>query len=108
MVLAQDTPIILLDEPTTYLDPAHALTVLDLAREQARLDKTVITVLHDLPLAGTYSDQLILMKDGVIRDSGTPASVLTPENLAAVYGLRAEVWEDPSSAAPVIVPRGVV
>lgn len=108
MVLAQDTPIILLDEPTTYLDPAHALMVLDLAREQALLGKTVIAVLHDLQLAGTYSDQLILMKSGEVVASGAPASVLTPSNLASVYGLRAEVWEDPSSDSPVIVPRGVV
>ncbi|QGU01516.1 putative siderophore transport system ATP-binding protein YusV [Corynebacterium kalinowskii] len=107
MVLAQDTPVILLDEPTTYLDPAHAIAVLSLAREQARAGKTVIMVLHDLMLAGAYSDRLVLMKDGALVSSGTPAEVLTSKNLAAVYGLEAEIWEDPSSDSPVIVPRGV-
>lgn len=108
MVLAQDTPVILLDEPTTYLDPAHAISVLELAREQARAGKTVIMVLHDLMLAGAYSDHLVLLKDGLVVDSGSPAAVLTAENLSEVYGLRAEIWPDPASDAPVIVPRGVI
>ncbi|MEJ5929159.1 ABC transporter ATP-binding protein [Corynebacterium sp. H128] len=108
MVLAQDTPVILLDEPTTYLDPAHAIEVLELARAQAELGKTVIMVLHDLMLAGTYSDELVLMKEGSVLAHGSPLSVLTADNLAQAYGLRAEIWDDPASASPVIVPRGVV
>ncbi|MDU0479355.1 ABC transporter ATP-binding protein [Staphylococcus chromogenes] len=108
MVLAQDTPVILLDEPTTYLDPAHALSVLDLARQQSQAGKTVVMVLHDLMLAGAYSDQLVLLKDGNVLAEGTPKQVLTSANLAEAYGLRAEIWPDPRSESPVIVPRGTV
>lgn len=106
MALAQDCPVLLLDEPTTYLDPAHAIDVLELAKRQAREGKTVIMVLHDLLLAGQYSDTLVLMKDGGVHAIGTPREVLNVDNLREVYGLRAEVWEDPHGHAPVIVPRG--
>lgn len=108
MTLAQDTPLLLLDEPTTYLDPAHAMEMLTLAREQARRGKVVVMVLHDLMLAGMFSDTMVVMKDGRLLAQGSPAEALTPEVLARAYGLRAEVWEDPAGAAPVIVPRGVV
>lgn len=108
LVLAQDTPVILLDEPTTYLDPAHAIEVLELARKQARSGKTILMVLHDLMLAGMYSDTLVLMKKGTVISTGPSEEVLTEENLAAVYGLRAEVWPNPHGSGPVIVPQGVV
>lgn len=108
MTLAQDTPLLLLDEPTTYLDPAHAMEMLALAREQARRGKAVVMVLHDLMLAGMFSDTMVVLKDGRVLAQGSPAEALTPDVLARAYGLRAEVWEDPAGVAPVIVPRGTV
>ncbi|KGM18881.1 ABC transporter ATP-binding protein [Corynebacterium auriscanis] len=108
MVLAQDTPAVLLDEPTTFLDPAHAIEVLTLVRQLAEQGKTVVMVLHDLTLAGMFSDQVAVMKDGQLIAEGTPRQALTEQVLAEAYGLRAEVWEDPQGAAPIIVPRSVV
>ncbi|AKN77457.1 ABC transporter, ATP-binding protein [Corynebacterium ulcerans FRC58] len=108
MVVAQETPVVLLDEPTTYLDPAHAIDILKLAKDLASQGKTVIMVLHDLMLAGTYSDRLVLLKAGEIVGQGSATEVLTQEKLAQCYGLRAEVWEDPRGQAPVIVPRGTI
>ena len=108
MTLAQDTPVLLLDEPTTFLDPAHAIDMLSLAREQARRGKAVVMVLHDLMLAGMFSDTMVVMRDGAIVAHGTPKQALTAEVLAQAYGLRAEVWEAPAGVAPVIVPRGTV
>ena len=108
MALAQDTPALLLDEPTTFLDPAHAIAMLELARGQARRGKAVVMVLHDLMLAGMYSDTLVVMKQGRILAEGAPSQALTPQVLEQAYGLRAEVWEDPAGGSPVIVPRGVV
>ena len=106
MVLAQDTPVVLLDEPTTYLDPAHAMDILGLVRRLARSGKAVVMVLHDLMLAGSFSDQVVIMRQGRKVASGSPKEALRSEVLREAYGLNAEVWEDPRSAAPVIVPRG--
>lgn len=108
MVLAQDTPVVLLDEPTTFLDPAHAMEVLGIVRDLAAEGKTVVTVLHDLMLAGMFSDQMIVMKDGQTIASGTPQKALSVEVLNEAYGLKAEVWDDPRGSAPIIVPRGTV
>lgn len=107
MTLAQDTPVLLLDEPTTFMDPAHSIEMLELARDQAQTGKAVVMVLHDLMLAGRYSDSLIIMKEGQIVIADTPIKALTPEILASVYGLRAEVWTDPDSKTPIVVPKGV-
>ena len=108
MVVAQQTPVVLLDEPTTYLDPAHSIEILRLAADLAREGKTVIMVLHDLMLAGNFSDELVLMKDGRIVAHGDVKATLREDKLAECYGLRAEVWDDPRGHAPVIVPRGTV
>lgn len=108
MVLAQDTPVVLLDEPTTYLDPAHAMEILGIVRELAQQGKTVVTVLHDLSLAGSFSDTMIVMKDGQKLAQGAPKDALTEDVLRAAYGLQAEVWDDPRGTAPIIVPRGTV
>ena len=105
MTLAQDTPVLLLDEPTSFLDPAHAVAMLDLARRQARAGKAVVMVLHDLNLAGQFSDAVVVMKDGRIIARGTPREALTEPVLAQAFGLRADVWEDPVTHAPLIVPR---
>ncbi|AWB84991.1 ABC transporter ATP-binding protein [Corynebacterium liangguodongii] len=105
MALAQDTPVLLLDEPTTFLDPAHAVAMLDLVRRQARAGKTVVMVLHDLNLAGQFSDTVVVMRDGRVIARGAPRRALTEAVLAEAYRLRADVWEDPVSQAPLIVPR---
>ncbi len=106
MVLAQDCPVLLLDEPTTYLDPAHAVETLELVRALARGGRTVVTVLHDLMLAGAYADRIVLLGAGRILADGDPHAALTPATLAEAYRLRADVLDDPAGVAPIIVPRG--
>jgi iron complex transport system ATP-binding protein len=105
MALAQGTDLLLLDEPTTFLDLAHQIDVLDLIRRlHQEKGRTVVMVLHDLSLAARYTDVLIAMKDGKIVASGTPAEVLTPELLDKVFGLRAMVVPDPATGTPLVVP----
>ncbi|WP_280232784.1 ABC transporter ATP-binding protein [Nocardia cyriacigeorgica] len=107
MALAQGTDILLLDEPTTYLDLAHSLEVLDLVdRLHDELGRTVVMVLHDLNLAIRYSDRLIVMRDGRIIAQGSPADIIDAELLREVFGLEATVLEDPMSGRPMIVPIG--
>ncbi|MBM7367248.1 ABC transporter ATP-binding protein [Gordonia hydrophobica] len=107
MTLAQQTDLILLDEPTTYLDLAHAVDVLDLVDElRTEHGKTVVMVLHDLNLAARYSDALIVMRDGRIVAEGTPADVLTPDLLQASFGLASQIVTDPISGTPMVVPIG--
>lgn len=106
MVLAQDTDIVFLDEPTTYLDLAHSIDVLELVstlnKEQG---KTIVMVLHDLNLAARYSDNLVLMKDGSVTALGSPESTITPQALRDVFGLDSRVIEDPFTGGPLIVPE---
>ncbi|MCP2289830.1 ABC transporter ATP-binding protein [Nocardia amikacinitolerans] len=107
MALAQGTDILLLDEPTTYLDLAHSLEVLDLVdRLHDDLGRTVVMVLHDLNLAIRYSDQLVVMHAGRIVAQGAPADIVTAALLKEVFGLDASVLEDPVSGRPMIVPIG--
>ncbi|MCL2533894.1 MAG: ABC transporter ATP-binding protein [Nocardiaceae bacterium] len=107
MALAQGTDILLLDEPTTYLDLSHSVEVLDLVdRMHEEMGRTVIMVLHDLNLAVRYSDHLIVMSQGRIVASGTPQDVISSELLADVFGLEAAVIDDPVSDRPLIVPIG--
>lgn len=107
MVLAQGTELLLLDEPTTFLDMAHQIDVLDLvARLHRERSRTVVMVLHDLTLAARYSERLVAMRDGVVLAVGTPWEVLTPELLAEVFGLTAMVVEDPVTGTPLVVPIG--
>lgn len=107
MALAQGTDILLLDEPTTYLDLAHSIEVLDLVdRMHAELGRTVVMVLHDLNLAVRYSDQLIVMSEGAIVASGHPQDIISEELLLEVFGLEASVIPDPVSDRPLIVPIG--
>lgn len=107
MALAQGTDILLLDEPTTYLDLSHAVDVLDLIDQlHDDMGRTVVMVLHDLNLAVRYSDHLVVMKDGAIIAQGTPREVITAELLQTAFGLRATVIDDPASDAPLIVPIG--
>ena len=107
MALAQGTDLLLLDEPTTYLDLAHALEVMDLVDTlHEEHGRTVVMVLHDLNLAARYSDQLVVMKDGRVVAQGTPREVLSAELLLDVFGLRAVVGDEPVSDRPMVVPIG--
>ncbi|RZS43126.1 iron complex transport system ATP-binding protein [Herbihabitans rhizosphaerae] len=106
MTLAQGTDLLLLDEPTTYLDLAHAIDVIDLIDDLHETGRTVVMVLHDLNLAVRYSDNLIVMKAGSIVAQGHPRDVVTDELLHEAFGLRARVIEDPVSDRPLIVPIG--
>ena len=103
MVLAQGTQHLLLDEPTTYLDLAHAVDVMNVVHAAAHTSgRTVVTVLHDLTLAAQYADNLVVMGGGEIAAQGRPVEVLSEELLAEVFGLRATVVE--VGGAPVVVP----
>jgi iron complex transport system ATP-binding protein len=107
MALAQGTDLLLLDEPTTHLDLAHAVDVLDLVdRLHRERGRTVVMVLHDLSLAARYADHLVAMRDGRIVAQGAPREVITTELLAEVFGLRAAVLPDPVSDGVLVVPIG--
>ncbi|MBV7247817.1 MULTISPECIES: ABC transporter ATP-binding protein [Streptomyces] len=106
MTLAQGTDLLLLDEPTTYLDLAHAIDVLDLVDDLHESGCTVVMVLHDLNLATRYSDNLVVMRDGAILAQGHPRDVITAELLYEAFGLQAKVIEDPVGDRPLIVPIG--
>lgn len=107
LALAQETDLLLLDEPTTFLDLAHSLEVLDLVDSlHDDLNRTVVMVLHDLSLAARYSDHLVVMKEGSIVATGAPSEVITEELLADVFDLKARVIEDPVSDRPLIIPVG--
>nr|WP_300147897.1 ABC transporter ATP-binding protein [Propionicimonas sp.] len=105
LVLAQQTPTILLDEPTTFLDLAHQLEVLRLVRSINReRGSTIVMVLHDLSLAARYSDRLVVVHEGRVLADGSPWDVLTPDVLATAFGLHATVLPDPGCGTPLIVP----
>ncbi|QIS12021.1 ABC transporter ATP-binding protein [Nocardia arthritidis] len=107
MALAQGTDILLLDEPTTYLDLAHSVEVLDLVdRLHDDYGRTVVMVLHDLNLAIRYSDQLIVMSRGRVVAQGAPADIIDADLLRAVFGLDASVIDDPVSGRPMVIPIG--
>lgn len=106
MTLAQGTDLLLLDEPTTYLDLAHAVDVLDLVDDLHESGCAVVMVLHDLNLATRYSDNLIVMREGSILAQGHPRDVITAELLEEAFGLRAKVIDDPVGDRPLIVPIG--
>jgi iron complex transport system ATP-binding protein len=107
MALAQDTDVLLLDEPTTYLDLAHQVDVLDLVAElQTARGRTVVMVLHDLNAAARYATHLVAMKDGAIVAAGPPEEVLTEALVQQVFGLSCVVTTCPVSGRPLVVPRG--
>ncbi|MCC9173625.1 ABC transporter ATP-binding protein [Arthrobacter sp. zg-Y179] len=107
MALAQETDILLLDEPTTFLDVTHQIEVLDLITDlNRRAGTTVAIVLHDLNLAARYADHLVAMKDGKIAAEGAPADVVTEELVGTVFGLASRVIPDPVSGTPMVVPLG--
>jgi iron complex transport system ATP-binding protein len=107
MALAQGTDILLLDEPTTFLDLTHQVEVLDLLTElNAESGRTIVCVLHDLNLACRYAHHLVTMKAGRIVAEGPPGEVITEASVLEVFGLDARVIDDPVSGTPMIVPIG--
>jgi iron complex transport system ATP-binding protein len=107
MALAQETDILLLDEPTTFLDVTHQVEVLDLLHElNLQRGTTVVMVLHDLNLAARYADHLVVMSGGRIVAEGAPKDVISAEIVRSAFGLEALVIEDPVSGLPMVVPRG--
>ncbi len=108
MALAQETETLLLDEPTTFLDMAHQLEVLQLLdrlnREEGR---TILMVLHDLNNAARYSHQVIALSNGQVFDAGPPQDVVTPELLSEVFGVDADIVSDPRTGAPLCIPHGL-
>ncbi|MQA79732.1 MAG: ATP-binding cassette domain-containing protein [Streptosporangiales bacterium] len=107
MALAQHTGILLLDEPTTYLDVTHQIEILDLLTDLNRASgATIVMVLHDLNLACRYADHLLVMKDGGIVSTGRPADVITERLVAEVFALDSQVITDPVSGGPLVVPFG--
>jgi iron complex transport system ATP-binding protein len=103
MALAQETPVILLDEPTANLDLAYQPMVMRLLQELAAAGKTVITALHDLTLAGQFCDSVALMGGGRVLASGAPEEVVTAENIKQVYGADTIVIEHPTTGKPIVV-----
>src|SRR5699024_1008665 len=105
MALEQDPGILLLDEPTTFLDVSHQLDVLDLLADLNRTSgTTVVMVLHDLNLAARYADHLVVLRDGQVLTHGAPAEVVTPEVVAEAFALTCQVIEDPVTRTPMVVP----
>ncbi|OHV82655.1 ABC transporter ATP-binding protein [Rhizobium sp. LCM 4573] len=107
MALAQRTDLLLLDEPTTFLDISHQIEVLDLLTDlnQTR-GTTIVMVLHDLNLAARYADYLVAMAGGRLHVSGKPEDVLTEENVRHVFGLESRIIADPLSGRPIMLPIG--
>ncbi|MTE00728.1 ATP-binding cassette domain-containing protein [Paracoccus sp. YIM 132242] len=107
MALAQETDLLLLDEPTTFLDISHQVEVLDLLTDlNHRRGTTVVMVLHDLNLAARYADHLVAMANGTLHAQGTPEDVLTEGNVRAVFGLDSRIIPDPISGRPMMLPIG--
>jgi len=107
MALAQETDLLLLDEPTTYLDVNHQVELLDLLTDlNLGRGTTVVIVMHDLNLACRYADHIIAMKHGTIVAEGAPAEVLDADVVSDVFGLHCEVVPDPVCGTPMVVPRG--
>ncbi|WP_207842254.1 ABC transporter ATP-binding protein [Williamsia soli] len=107
MALAQQTDLLLLDEPTTFLDVSHQIEVLDLLTDLNRnRGTTIVMVLHDLNMAARYSDHLVALADGKLHAAGDPAEVLTEDNVRAVFGLDSQVIADPTSGKPLMLPLG--
>ena len=105
MALAQETPIMLLDEPTTYLDLAHQVEVLDLLADLNETDsRTIVMVLHDVNQAARYSNEIVAMKDGRIVAVGPPGQLINADFLRDVFGLEAQVIVDPIDGTPVCLP----
>ncbi|BAU97061.1 ferric enterobactin transport ATP-binding protein [Corynebacterium suranareeae] len=105
VALAQQTPILLLDEPTTFLDVSYQIELLELCRKLNRNSgHTLVAVLHDLNQAARYADHIIAMKDGEVVASGSPDAVITEELVRTVFGVDSIIIQDPESGAPLMIP----
>lgn len=105
MALAQQTPLLLLDEPTTYLDIAHQVEVLDLcARLHEEQGRTLVAVLHDLHQAARYATHLVAMRDGRVVAAGDPRRIVTTDLVEEVFGLPCRIIEDPETGTPLVLP----
>lgn len=107
MALAQEPDILLLDEPTTFLDVTHQVEVLDLLLElNQRRGTTIVMVLHDLNLAARYADHIVVMSEGAIVTAGSPREVITGETVQRAFGMECLVIDDPVCGSPMVVPKG--
>lgn len=107
MVLAQETAIMLLDEPTTWLDISHQIDLLELLSELNRTQGyTLAAVLHDLNQACRYATHLIALRDGKIVAEGAPKAIVTPDLIEQIYGMRCMIIDDPVAGTPLVVPLG--
>lgn len=106
MALAQQTSILLLDEPTTYLDLAYQIDVLDLLADLNEQGRTIVMVLHDLNQAARYADRMVALRGGQIVAQGRPQDVMTNDMIRQVFGLYAEVITDPVTGTPMCIPIG--
>jgi iron complex transport system ATP-binding protein len=102
MCIAQDTPYVLFDEPTSFLDIRYQYEVLDLMQDLHHHGKTVVAVLHDIAQAARYATELVVMKDGGLYARGTPDTIVTDQMLAEVYGIAAQVYADPVTHTPAV------
>lgn len=109
MAICQKPDILILDEPTTYLDISYQVEVLDLIQRLNRAYKTtILMVLHDLNLASRYSDVLLAIKDGRVLTSGRPQDIITRDNLLSVFEVEADVFEDKTANSPFFIPRKTI
>ena len=107
MALAQQTDILFLDEPTTYLDITYQVEILDLLAELNRKRKTtIVMVLHDINLSARYADYLLALREGKLVAEGTPEEVISEELIREIFRLECVVTKDPVSGSPFIVPKG--
>ena len=106
MALAQQTDILLLDEPTTFLDLAYQMDVLDLLQSLNSEGRTIVMVLHDLNQAARYADTIVVLRGGQIIVQGTPDEIMTAHNIFQVFGLRSTIVTDPVTDTPMCVPIG--
>lgn len=105
MALAQETSILLLDEPTTFLDVAHQIELMELFWDLHAQGRTLVAVLHDLNHAARYASHLIVMKDGTVVTQGAPGEIVTAELVEDVFGLACVVIDDPETGTPLVVPK---
>ena len=108
MILAQDTNLMLLDEPTTHLDMPHQIEILEmLVKLSVDEDRTVVLVLHDINMAARYCSNLIALKEGKILATGRPSKVVTTEMVESIFGLKALIIEDPVTGSPLCIPEAL-
>ena len=109
LVLAQDTDILLLDEPTTYLDIAYQVEILDCLAKLNEIKKTtIVAILHDINLSIRYADHIFAMKKGELIAEGNPKDIITPELMRTIYGMESTIITDPETGDPYVIPRSKV